>query len=121
METLIKIWKNKWLIAQGLWNKIFKTDTVERVSKSRMKICKKCDAFDEFGSKCIVPKTQPCCGLCGCSLSIKTRSMDSECPHLHKKWGPVYYPQSVTFSNQPPTFSNQPSNQDGSNIQSGES
>jgi len=29
----------------------------------------------------MVVGTQPCCGICGCSLSMKLRSMDSQCPH----------------------------------------
>lgn len=114
METLIKLWKNKWLILQGFWNKTFKTDKVESVAKRRMKICEKCPEIDRVGTLCMVGGTQPCCGICGCSLSMKTRSMDSECPHPHKYWEAVHYPLSVTFSNQPP-------NQDGSNFQTGES
>ena len=26
-----------------------------------------------------MPGTQPCCGLCGCSLAFKTRSLSSKC------------------------------------------
>lgn len=56
----------------------------------------------------MVKGTQPCCGECGCSLSLKLRSMDSECPHPDgPKWGAEVLP-------------NQSSNH-GSNIQSGES
>jgi hypothetical protein len=28
----------------------------------------------------MVPGTQPCCSKCGCSLSLKLRSLSSECP-----------------------------------------
>lgn len=87
LEKIKIIWKNKALILAGFLNKIFKRDPVERVYNERIKICKKCEAFDEFGAKCVVPKTQPCCGICGCSLSLKLRSLDSLCPHPN---GPMW-------------------------------
>jgi hypothetical protein len=27
----------------------------------------------------MVPGTSPCCGLCGCSLSLKTRALSAAC------------------------------------------
>ena len=30
-----------------------------------------------------MPGTQPCCGECGCSLALKTRSLSSECAEGH--------------------------------------
>ena len=30
-----------------------------------------------------MPGTQPCCSLCGCSLSFKVRALSSDCP-AHK-------------------------------------
>lgn len=34
-----------------------------------------------------MPGTQPCCEVCGCKLSFKTRSLASECPHPDgSKW-----------------------------------
>lgn len=81
-QSLIKkIWENKFLIIQGLFNKIFKRDRVEKIYKKRFKICSSCDLIDHTGTKCAVTGTQPCCGECGCSLSLKLRSLDSECPH----------------------------------------
>jgi hypothetical protein len=32
-----------------------------------------------------MPGTQPCCNLCGCSLSFKTRSLSSSCPDFRWK------------------------------------
>ena len=55
-----------------------------------MKICSTCPELDPQGSKCVITGTQPCCGVCGCSLAMKLRSMDSECPHSDgPKWKAV--------------------------------
>jgi hypothetical protein len=55
-----------------------------------MKICSTCPELDPQGSKCVITGTQPCCGVCGCSLGMKLRSMDSECPHPDgPKWKAV--------------------------------
>jgi hypothetical protein len=52
-----------------------------------MKICKECPLIDRLGHSCILAGTQPCCGACGCSLSLKLRSPESECEHPHgPKW-----------------------------------
>jgi len=53
MKKLEKIWKNRKQIMEGVKN-----------------------------ATCVVPGTQPCCNLCGCSLAFKTRSLSSECPDL---------------------------------------
>jgi len=49
-----------------------------------MQICQECDLLDVQGEGCMVPGTQPCCnekkGGCGCSLSLKTRALSSDCP-----------------------------------------
>lgn len=49
-----------------------------------MSICKNCKLYDEEGKGCMVVGTAPCCnqdlGGCGCSLSLKTRALSSECP-----------------------------------------
>jgi hypothetical protein len=80
MENLIKIWKSRNQIAEGVKNNIFKTKHVEDIAFFRNEICKQCEFIDTKGSKCAVPGTQPCCGECGCSLKLKTRSLSSDCP-----------------------------------------
>ena len=50
----------------------------------RMEVCNSCDARDDKGKECAIKGTQPCCMLCGCSLSFKTRSLSSDCPA--NKW-----------------------------------
>jgi hypothetical protein len=80
MENLIKIWKSRNQIAEGVKNNIFKTKHVEDIAFFRNEICKVCEFIDTTGAKCAVPGTQPCCGECGCSLKLKTRSLSSDCP-----------------------------------------
>ena len=87
-ENLIKVWKAKGQIIEGITNSIFKKEDVEAVAEYRMFVCKNCKLYDESGDGCMVPGTSPCCneklGGCGCSLSLKTRSLSSDCPL--KKW-----------------------------------
>ena len=40
-----------------------------------------CYSCELKGNKCAVSGTGPCCNECGCSLSFKTRSLSSFCPH----------------------------------------
>lgn len=80
LNNIIQIWKNKWKILQGLFNRIFKTKNVEAIAAARMKICKGCVDIDHKGDKCMVPGTAPCCKVCGCSLETATRSLAYECP-----------------------------------------
>lgn len=86
--NIFKIWKHRSEIAEGIANSIFKKEHVEAVAEYRMFVCKNCKLFDVTGEGCVMPGTQPCCnekkGGCGCSLSLKTRSLSSECPL--KKW-----------------------------------
>lgn len=74
------MWKNRKLILEGLKYKIFKTPLTERVYAQRHSICATCPNRTMQPHQCLAPGTQPCCSLCGCSLSFKLRSMSSECP-----------------------------------------
>ena len=67
-------------IAEGIKNKVFKNEDVEAVAKLRWQHCSVCPALDTKGNKCAMPKTQPCCADCGCSLGFKLRSLSTECP-----------------------------------------
>jgi hypothetical protein len=80
MGNLIRIWKERNKIAEGVKNNIFKTKHVEDIAFFRNEICRSCEFIDTTGAKCAVPGTQPCCGECGCSLKLKTRSLSSDCP-----------------------------------------
>lgn len=83
--NIIKIWKSKDQIVEGITNSIFKREDVEQIANERMHICKICPSklYDDSGEGCMVKGTGPCCnqlkGGCGCSLNIKTRSLSSAC------------------------------------------
>jgi hypothetical protein len=83
-ENLIKIWKSKNQILEGITNSIFKKEDVEQIAEQRIDICMACSLYDEKGTGCMVSGTGPCCdqtkGGCGCSLKFKTRSLSSACP-----------------------------------------
>jgi hypothetical protein len=83
-KNIIQIWKSKGQIIEGITNSIFKREDVEEIAEQRISICKECTLYDQSGKGCAVPGTQPCCnegmGGCGCSLSLKTRALSSECP-----------------------------------------
>jgi hypothetical protein len=88
-ENIIKLWKTKGQILEGVTNSIFKREDVEEIAKHRMDICLFCDLYTEDNKGCMVAGTTPCCnqelGGCGCSLGFKTRSLSSECPKEHWK------------------------------------
>ena len=84
MSLLIRAWKNKGAILEGIKNNVFKKEHVEQIYDHRLEICKGCDSMDESGDHCAIPGTSPCCAECGCSFSIKLRSLSAECDL--KKW-----------------------------------
>lgn len=83
-NNIIKIWKAKGQILEGVTNSIFKKEDVEEIANHRMSICKECPLYTEENEGCVVSGTAPCCneriGGCGCSLSFKTRALSSMCP-----------------------------------------
>lgn len=88
-ENIIKIWKTKGQIIEGITNSVFKREDVEEIAMQRLHICYFCDLYTESDDGCIMPGTAPCCnekkGGCGCSLAFKTRSLSSDCPKGHWK------------------------------------
>lgn len=88
-ENIIKIWKAKGQILEGVTNSIFKREDVEQIAEYRMDICIACKLYTNDDAGCMVAGTTPCCdsrqGGCGCSLKFKTRSLSSECPLGHWK------------------------------------
>lgn len=88
MKTSLKeIWKNRKQIVEGITNTIIKDEFVEHVSQLRMEICNECPDKDIEGKECVMSGTQPCCSICGCSLSFKTRALSTSCPA--GKWDAV--------------------------------
>lgn len=88
-ENIIKLWKSKGQILEGVTNSIFKREDVEEIAQHRMQICKDCALYTMQNEGCMVAGTGPCCNMqldgCGCSLGFKTRSLSSECPMGHWK------------------------------------
>ncbi len=84
MKGVIKIWKEKDKILEGIANSVFKKADVEHIAAERMSICDTCPDIDREGTKCMVPGTSPCCGVCGCSLGLKTRALSAACDN--GKW-----------------------------------
>ena len=78
-KTLLEVWKQKGQILEGIKNAVFKNEHVEEIASIRNEICQSCDFIDRSGDKCFMPGTQPCCGVCGCSLQFLQRSMSSKC------------------------------------------
>ena len=84
MNVLKKIWENKAQILEGITNTLMKDEFVEEVAKNRRAICEECP---NKGIECAVKGTAPCCNLCGCSLTFKSRSLSSDCPD--GKWDAI--------------------------------
>jgi hypothetical protein len=62
---------------------MFKKEHVEEIAEERLTICRQntCNSYDEKGeTEKVVVKGFESCGDCGCNLSLKTRSLSSECP-----------------------------------------
>jgi hypothetical protein len=79
-NNLKNIWSNRKQILEGITNSLIRDEFVEDVAKARLEICDNCPNKDIEGTECVMPGSKPCCGLCGCSLTFKTRSLSSECP-----------------------------------------
>lgn len=59
-------------ILNGIYNKFIREEDVEVIAKERSKVCDSCEH--------VIQKPIRRCGECGCVLSLKTRSIKSECP-----------------------------------------
>jgi hypothetical protein len=86
-QNVIRIWKSKGQILEGIKNSVFQKEDVEQIAEQRMSICRRCPLYTTTSAGCMVPGTEPCCnealGGCGCSLHLKTRSLSSDCPKGH--------------------------------------
>ena len=84
----ISVWK-KFLkhrkeIFDGIKHNVVPTKSIRFIAKYRMSICKSCEHYSYNKQDCLIPGTEPCCKLCGCSLDLKTYSLSSSCPM--NKW-----------------------------------
>lgn len=58
-------------IISGWKNYMFKSESVEKVAKERLKICVSCIELNNETNRC---------KKCGCPISAKVRSLKSKCP-----------------------------------------
>lgn len=90
VSSIVQMMKTLRQISEGLKNSVFKKEHVEQIAEARMKVCEECPHIDLEGSTCMVPGTQPCCGICGCKLSLKVRCLSCECPDEEfSRWSSV--------------------------------
>jgi hypothetical protein len=81
-ERLMRLWKDRNKIVEGIANIVFVNQEVEKIASERVAICKsnKCGHYDQTGSspKAYI-KGSPSCGICGCNIRALTHSLHSEC------------------------------------------
>lgn len=95
---MLEAFKNRRAIWEGFRNKVFKQEHVEAVYESRLEICKGCEFVAEKGTElCAIPGTGPCCPECGCSWSIKLRTLSMPCPK--NKWEAIMTAQEEELLN----------------------
>lgn len=103
-ESLLRAWKSKNQILEGIVNKIFKNDDIEQIAEERLAICETnlCGYYDADGSsERAVMKGKPSCAGCGCALELKVRCMSCHC-HLkdeqqHPLWEAILSPAEETL------------------------
>ena len=81
-NNIIKIWKNKGKILEGIKNSIFTTMQIRKVSKERLDICRQdlCDQYDPLGEMPnAAVKGKESCGICGCLLKLKVKCLSCSC------------------------------------------
>jgi hypothetical protein len=83
MKKISNIWQNRKAIAEGIKNSIVKDETIELIAEQRRVICNSCPELNNQCNSAI----KDCCGVCGCMIEFKTRSMQSSCPN--NKWSAV--------------------------------
>jgi hypothetical protein len=73
-------WEKYKAILTGVGNTLLKRKAIEDVAADRRKICDSCPSK----KRNCAPMISECCGVCGCSLSFKTRVLTEKCPS--NKW-----------------------------------
>ena len=86
-NNIIKVWKSRNQIYEGVMNRVFKKEHVEEIAEERKLICLDCEHWDITGKGCLVPGTQPCCDVCNCSMEFKLRALSDKCPL--DKWNSI--------------------------------
>lgn len=103
-ENLLKVWKSKGQILEGIVNKVFKQDHIEEIALERLSICESnlCGMYDPDGSsERAAVKGQASCAGCGCVLEFKTRCLSCHCYlkdiNQHPLWEAVVSPAEETL------------------------
>lgn len=93
MGKLFDIFQKRKQIFEGIMNTLFTSKDVEEIAAKRMEVCNSCPHIDREGSKCFVVATKPCCGICGCKLGYKVRSLSESCPDPDgERWEAILSP-----------------------------
>jgi hypothetical protein len=82
-ENIIKIWKSRNQIIEGIRNSVFTRDDVRELANERITTCRsnKCGFYDAEGkSEAAFVKGAESCGSCGCKLAWATKALSYECP-----------------------------------------
>jgi hypothetical protein len=88
--VFLEILKNRKKIQEGFINFLIRKKEIEAIAAYRLSKCKTCPNIDIKGELCAIPGTQPCCGICGCSLGLLTRSLSAECSNDENKlWNAI--------------------------------
>ena len=83
-DLMIRVWKNKGQILEGIVNSVFSNQDIQDVGDQRITICRSniCGLYDKDGSseKAVLKGEESCAG-CGCALKFKTVCLSCSC-HL---------------------------------------
>lgn len=55
-------------------------ESTHTLAEQRLITCMHCPHLDRNGDKCLIPDNKPCCGICGCALSLKIYGGKEDCP-----------------------------------------
>jgi hypothetical protein len=101
MQKLLKIWKDRKEIIQGIYNYYLnfkKAKQIKNMSEERLKICRsnKCGYYDQSGtSEKVFINGEEACGVCGCNLKFLTSSQDSQCSLDQVNKEPLWNKQNI--------------------------
>ena len=97
MKKIHEIWKNKYEIANGIWNYFFGSRKAKEVAKKRLEICRSnvCGFYDKDGESSVAFfPGQESCGQCGCLLKTLCASQQATCSLINIGQAPLWEPQN---------------------------
>jgi hypothetical protein len=80
-------------IMEGAFNSVFVNKQIEKIAEERTTICRDCP-HDSINARKADPNFKSNnpfehCGLCGCNIHMKTRSLAQVCPDKPPRWDKV--------------------------------